>query len=236
MALERRNRMKFWRILFVLLLAGCAAPTATPASAYFPLAKGTTWTYSYRPYQPAADPNQIVSAEYRLTETVTKVTTTAGVTVAHVQSTLSPVQVPAEFPALTLPAEFWYVVRGTQVFQSNTPLDPAAVDPSQLILAFDLPLSMNRSWCAQQADPKAPTGTSVPGCENGGKTSVLQAAATRVPAGNFESCYQLQTFYNDGSFFQWFCTGVGVVSVQYDHNGTRFGFQQELTRFTPGTH
>lgn len=207
-----------------------------PVQSEFYLAKGTRWTYSESEYQPApGDPTQVVTAQYQLTETVTEISSTHGIFIAHVQSAEKPIQVPAGWSPSSPQGEFWYVIKGRQVFQSNEPVDFTRVDTDSLILDFEFPLSINKNWCPQQIDFKNPNHPHVTNCDNGGKLTVLGQSTYQVPAGKFENCFQTELFYNDGPLYQWVCKDIGVVEVNYDHNGTLFGFKQVLTAYDPGS-
>ncbi|MGD0613324.1 MAG: hypothetical protein ABSB41_17640 [Anaerolineales bacterium] len=211
-----------------------------PVQSEFNLAKGTSWIYSESDYQPApGDPTQVVTAQFQITETVTETSSTHGVFYAHVQSEEKPIQVPAEVPANYFPfspsGDFWYRIQGRQVFQSGGPADFTTEDTDTLPLAFDFPLSVNHSWCPVRIDLKNPNHPRVTNCDNGGKLTVLQQSTHQVPAGKFENCFQIEEFANDGPLFQWFCKDIGMVEIDYDHNGTRFGFKQVLTVYDPGS-
>ncbi len=238
MASDGKRMAGLFGTITILFIAGCTlrprVNAANPVESDLPLKKGTRWTYSYRAYQPASDPARIETAEYSLTETVIETSASGSVFSAHVKSEAQPVQVPAGWTGAELPTEFWYIVRGQQVYQSGAPFDAATIDLATLNLVFDLPLSAGRGWCPLQVDLKDPNHTPITNCEYGGKFTVLQRSAQQVPAGRFEDCYQIRQFFNDGSVFQWFCRGIGVVSSRFDHNGTRFGFERELIRFEPG--
>jgi hypothetical protein len=206
-----------------------------PVQSEFNLAKGTRWTYSYSEYQPApADPTQVITAQYQLTETVIDSNNTNGLFVAHVQSKKKPIRVPVDWTSFSPPGEFWYIIKGQQVFQSGDPVDLSKVNTDTLNLAFDFPLSVNQSWCPVRVDLKDPNHAPITNCDNGGKQTVLQQSAYQVPAGKYENCYQIEQFFNDGNFFQWFCKNIGVVEVKFDHNGTLFGFKQVLTVYDTG--
>lgn len=207
-----------------------------PVQGEFNLAIGMRWTYSYSEYQPApGDPTQVITAQYQLTETVTEINSTNGLFIAHIQSEEKPVQVPAGWTPFSPQGEFWYVIKDQQVFQSNELVDFSRVNTDTLILDFDFPLSVNRSWCPLQIDFKNPNHPRVTNCDNGGKLTVLQQTAYQVPAGQFEDCFQTELFYNDGPTYQWFCKDIGVVEVNFDHAGTLFGFKQMLTGYDPGS-
>jgi hypothetical protein len=200
-----------------------------PVQSEFTLAKGTSWTYSDSEYQPApSDPTQVITAQYQLTETVTEISSVNGLFIAHVQREQKPIQVPVDWMPSPPPGEFWYVIKGQQVFKSNAPVNLAIADTDTLQLAFDFPLSVNQSWCPVRVDLKDPSRTPITNCDNAGKQTVLKQSAYQVPAGKFDNCFQIDQASNGGDVVQWFCRDIGVVEVKFDHSGSRFGFKQEL--------
>lgn len=207
-----------------------------PVQSEFTLAKGTTWTYSDSEYQPApADPTQVITAQYQLTETVTEISSANGLFIAHIQREQKPIQVPADWMPFQPPGEFWYVIKGQQVFKSNVPINLATVDTDTLQLAFDFPLSINKSWCPFRVDLKDPNHKPIINCESAGEQTVLKGSAYQTPAGSFENCFQIDQASNGGDIFQWFCKGIGVVEIKFDHSGSRFGFEQELIGYNKGS-
>jgi hypothetical protein len=231
-------------LIGTLVISSCTvhipANPVNSVQSEFNLAKGTTWTYSYTEYQPVpTDPTQVIPAQYQLTETVTEISNGNGLFIAHVKSEQKPIQVPTDVPANYFPisptGEFWYVVKGQQVFQSNELVDFSRVNTDTLNLVFDFPLSVNHSWCPMRVDMKDPNHAPITNCDYGGKQTVLQQSAYQVPAGKYEDCFQIEQLFNDGNFYQWFCRNIGVVEVKFDHNGTRFGFSQVLTDYTQGS-
>lgn len=197
-----------------------------------PVAKGATWVYAYIPYEPAAaDPTQIVTATYRLTETVVDTESASPYFVAHVQGTRSLVQAQPGWSGMTSdePNEYWYLVRGQQIYQSFQKLDWASVQTDTLTLAYNLPLALNESWCPSSVVKGEP----VQDCTAAGRRIVLDQGEYTTLAGRFDNCYQIVEQYNSGGVEWWFCKGVGVVAEAYDHAGTRFGFTQELVSYKP---
>jgi hypothetical protein len=207
-----------------------------PLQGEFNLTKGTRWVYLDSEYQPApSDPTQVITAQYQLIQTVAEISRANGLIIVHVQSEQKPVQVPAGWMPFSPPREFWYIIKGRQVFKSNTSVDIATVDTDMLLLAFDFPLTVNQSWCPVRVDLKDPSHTPITNCDYAGKQTVLKQSAYQVPAGRFENCFQIDQTSNGGDTFQWFCQNIGVVEIKFDHGGTRFGFKQELTGYNQGS-
>jgi len=238
-----KKSAKISRVLILigtLVISACAihlpANSDNPVQSEFSLAKGTSWTYSDSEYQSApADPTQVITAQYQLIETVTEITSQNGFFFAHVQSEQKPIHVPDGWMPFSPPGDFWYIIKGQQVFESGEPVDFTKLDTDTLNLAFDFPLSVHQSWCPVRVDLKDPNHAPITNCDNYGKLSVLKQSAYQVPAGKFENCFQIEEYANDGPIFQWFCRGIGVVDVQYDHGGSIFGFKQELTGYNQGS-
>jgi hypothetical protein len=201
----------------------------------FPLAKGTKWIYSYKAYQPKpTDPTQITQATFYFKELVFETQLLPGYYVAHVHHTESLIQADPDwiYSAAGLPVDYWYLVRGAEVFENGEPLDLSHIQPGDLLLDYVFPLAVGNSWCpfkyqaGQRIDPN---------CTYAGETTVAGETNFDTPAGNFKDCYELTNFYNSGGVTTWLCSGVGIVAEKYDHAGSRFGFQQTLIQFSKGS-
>ena len=226
----------FFRIIFLLLpfAFGCTLQTTAKASS-FPLNKGTTWIYSYEAYEPTtADPNQIIKATYQLTESVVETETISTYLVAHVkrEDKLVNADVGWTGDLSNQPKEFWYVVNDNQVFHSNQLLDIANINFGDLILDYEFPLSVKKSWCLLPKDPNDPN--EIAACDFIGKREIVSQGPYDAPAGSFDDCYDMVDYFNGGNIFQKFCSSVGVVSIKFDHAGTRFGFEQTLLSYSVG--
>ena len=135
-----------------------------------------------------------------------------------------------------LPAEeLWYVISGTLVFEQSQLLELAAFDPDYARLAYDLPLAVGKQWCPIRLDLKNPDNPEDIHCEANGMRTVTERMSYRTPLGEFEDCYKITENYLSGGITRWFCNGIGVVAAKYDHCGTRFGFQQELIKYSPSS-
>lgn len=120
---------------------------------------------------------------------------------------------------------FWYVISGTQIFRQDF-LDLTAVEDSFLEYVF--PLSDFSSWYPDPTQRQANmTGFA-------GHRRIDPGAGfvnISVPAGDFEDCALIFTGFNSGPVFQYFCSGIGVVSEKYDHRGTMYGHETVLINF-----
>lgn len=240
--------MKRWTYLFTAVFIGglcfvaasCAGNASTTPSSEqatllpeFPLAQGTTWVYTYIPYEPLeSNPRQIVTATYIMTETVVETTAAAPYLFARVQRDVSLVS-PTPLTGITLPAgEFWYVISGTLVFEDWRAPDVTAFDPVASWLAYAFPLADGKQWCPSLDDPENPDKPEVLYCEANGLKTAIATGAYETPAGRFTDCYEISEAFNSGGVISQFCNGVGVVAARYDHAGTRFGFEQTLIGYT----
>lgn len=218
-----------------IFLVACSSQKPIDAAG-FPLERGTTWVYSYQAYNPSpADPTQVIKATYELTETIVGTETVSNFFVAHVKRDRKLLNAD---PGWTQeisgqPNELWYVRDDQQIFQSNLPLDTKNIHPDQLILDYQFPLTVRKSWCLLPDSRNNPKPMA--GCDFVGKREVIDHGKYETPAGTFENCYDLMDVYNGGNILQKFCEGVGIVLMKFDHSGTRFGFEQTLTKFSKGT-
>jgi len=210
-----------------LILSACSA-SSTSGLSEFPLAKGTTWVYAYETYEPGAnDSNQTVKATYQITETVTDIAANSKYYIAHVQRQIVLFNADQGWTGtfFNVADEFWYVVDQRRVYQSEQPVDIANITFDKMGNIFDFPLELKKTWCS---------GNPASGCEGMGERQVTNVGSYASLSENFDDCYELIDSYNSGGVIQWFCKGVGVVSISYDHLGTPLGFSQKLIRFEKG--
>jgi hypothetical protein len=213
------------------------SPSEESSPPDFPLTQGTTWVYTYIPYEPRpSDPTQIITAAYIITETVVETETSEPYLFARVQrDTKLTSAVPLTLTNLPT-GEFWYVISGTQVFKENQATDPTTFDPVYSQLVYDFPLKEGKTWCPIQVDLKNPDHPEEVHCEANGLRTVAKRAPYQTPAGNFADCYQITEAYLSGGVIRWFCyvetRGIGVAAAHYDHAGTRYGFEKTLISYT----
>ncbi|MEA3397050.1 MAG: hypothetical protein U9R05_06275 [Chloroflexota bacterium] len=202
----------------------------------FPMAVGTMWVYSYIPYAPlSSDLTQIITATYLMTETVVETEVLPSYSAMKIRRDTSLIS-STPLTLTNLPAEeFWYVISGTLVFEQGQLPELAAFDPDYSRLAYDLPLVVGKQWCPIRLDLKNPDNPGDVHCEANGMRTVIERMSYRTPLGEFEDCYEIIETYLSGGITRWFCNGVGVVAAKYDHAGTRFGFQQELIKYSPSS-
>jgi hypothetical protein len=228
-------------ILFPILListfvAGCSSQAMTKPSE-LPLEKGTTWDYSYEAYEQSADPDQILKATYKLTESVVDVEAIESYFVAHVKKDYELVNADVDWPGREFTdnqVETWYLVNENQLFESRLPVNTNKIQTDYLLLEYDFPLALNKSWCWIQGNRKNPDSKKIANCESVGRREVTNTGVYETPAGTFEDCYELIDYSNGGDIIQWFCKGVGIVFMKFDHAGTRFGFEQTLLSYSVG--
>jgi len=230
------REFSFFMVSIVVFTAGCA-PQKLANLSEFPLEKGTTWVYAYEAYEPSvSDPNEIIKATYRLTETVVETGTISTYFVTHVkrESQLIKAEVNWTTDLLNEPNEFWYVVNDHQVFQSNQSLDVGSVQFDELLFDYEFPLVVDKSWCLLPHNPQ--DSKEITDCDVIGRRVVTKQGPYETPAGSFNDCYDIVDYFNGGNIFQTFCNGVGIVTMKFDHAGTRFGFEQILIQYSAGIH
>ena len=221
--------------LFCFLFVGCSSPKPVDVTG-FPLEEETTWVYSYEVYESSlTDPMQIVKATYQLTDTIVKSEITSNYVVAHVKRERELVKADTGWMqgVSVGPNEFWYVSNDHQLFQSNSPLDMNNIKLEDLILDYEFPLSLGKSWCLFSGNSSDPQG--IADCDFVGKREVTDQGRYETQAGNFDHCYDLIDYYNGGNIFHTFCDGIGIVFMKFDHSGTRFGFEQTLILYSSGS-
>ena len=225
----------FFVFLIVAFILGCS-PHPTQKLSEFPLHQGTTWVYSYEAYDSSpSDPTQITKASYHLTETIVEVETISTYLVAHIKREYELIKADNDWigDLSSQPNEFWYVVNNNRVLQSNQPLDFDSVQLDELLFDYEFPLSVEKSWCLLPHNPK--DSQEIVGCNFIGKRVVTNQGHYELPAGTFNDCYDMVDYFNGGNIFHTFCNSVGIVSIKFDHAGTRFGFEQILIDYSIGT-
>jgi hypothetical protein len=231
------KKILFFLVFVAISVVGCSSQR-TIQSVKFPLEKGTTWVYSYEAYeQSVVDSNQIVKAIYQLTETILETETVSPYFIANVKKEYQLIYADSAWVgdiALNQPRESWYILNEYGLFESHQPVDRNNIRTDELAFVYDFPLSMSKSWCSLQLDRKNPNQKEGTGCEFVGKRMVTNAGTYQTPAGEFDACYELTDYYNSGNVIQWFCEGIGIVFMKYDHAGTRFGFEQTLLSYSIG--
>jgi hypothetical protein len=207
----------------------------------FPFSMGTTWVYSYIPYDPLpSDPAQIITATYMLTETVTEVKSVPPYFAAKVETERVLVSKSPEWTRddLSSAGESWYVINGDKIYRGSESPDLSNFNPDLTpgwSLEYQLPLSVDERWCPAKYNFESPGQPEIEDCRSLGEKTVAKAMTYETPAGKFDDCYQITESFNSGGTTRWFCNGVGVVAAKYDHAGTRFGFEQTLISYRLGS-
>jgi len=225
-------------ILVFMFASGCAAQPTTRALDQFNMNKGAARVYYYQSYQPSGtDPTKTIKATFQLSETVVDRQVVPSYVIAHVQRELKLINADLGWPTNTADqtGDIWYVFSGHQVYSQKTAIDVNHILLSELTLSYDFPLSVGKNWCPLQYDPKDSSHTKITDCRLSGEREVISHGDFMSMAGTFNDCYDMIDHFNGGSIFQKFCTGVGVVSLQFDHMGTKFGFSQSLSSYLIGT-
>jgi WD40 repeat protein/Leucine-rich repeat (LRR) protein len=205
-----------------------------------PLSLGNTWVYSATYYDTYIA--ERITATYRITETVADIQTRAPYYAAQVvrDSTLTGLSdnlagVDWEEHYLAGPGgstSFWYVISGTKLVYEQNELDWAKIEAAEATLAYIFPLSAGLQWYPDPEQRRA-----YPNFEVGpGTRTVVEGPVERqTPAGTYQPCFEIVTFYNGGSPRSWFCPGVGVIESQYHHAGTPFGHTSVLLGYWPAS-
>jgi len=223
-------------------------PTPTPPAVLyttqdtlreFPLHLGAQWIYSSTNYS-AIEGGGILTATFLVTDTVAAVQARGRMYAAKVvrvasliSSTRDLAQVPHGgdyFQNMTNPQAKWLIVDENKIYQQPEELDWASVLVWRLVYIF--PLHQDNRWypTAEQRALFSPYRDAwIPGVR-----IVLWQGEYRVPAGNWDNCFEIRESYNPGDSVEWFCDGVGIVAEQFDHAGTPFGFRSELVQFSKG--
>jgi|GEM_PF-1635808 len=235
----------FWVFLFMVgsFLTGCVRSASrskigtateaifqpiTPASdaVVFPLNFGTTWIYDYSAHFDADE------ATWSVTDTVLVVNIRDGFLIAEVEQDVMFKEGDASrhYSDAPMNGRFWYLFDDVHLYKLDYEPDPVSVANAWLELVF--PLGSICCWFpdAQQRDEAR--GATPVFCTAAGCRSVSGEPHTvEVPAGKFEVCLDVVTFYNSGSTFLTFCPGIGTVATRSNPSGTQFGYHSALTGY-----
>jgi len=243
MAYTKLPKLVFAMVVMALAVISCQSnsvdrPTAEavdkPISAEFLATKGTEWVYLYKKYEPIeSQPTEIITATYLLTETVVEVAFAEPYQIIHVGQAVRSVNEPVGWDTRSSlqPKEYWYIVGNDKIYQSFQKVDLNDLQLDNLLLAYDLPLRVGKSWCP---GAEAIGEQKLTGCTTAGERTVVRAGSQEGSFGRFEGCYQITSAWNSGGTVAWYCEWVGLVAQKYDHSGTRFGFEQNLIGYESG--
>jgi hypothetical protein len=190
-----------------------------------PLSVGNYWAYQVTRYD-GFNPNDIMTATFSMTDTITSIEIKDGFFVATVQSERSaeiPIEVRGNYPVTDAvqPAttvNYWLVVDSNRVIRQDR-LNLTDFPSGGAIVEFAFPMSLGSKWSMYY--PKdAPINRAV--------TSV---GAAEVPAGKFTDCRYLEGVIGGTTYEDWFCPGIGVVWHNAEHHGTPYGNRQELASY-----
>jgi hypothetical protein len=230
-------KKRFLFFLLIFWIAGCS-PQPPSEATDFPLEKGTTWTYSYKAYEPSpTDPAQVIEANYQMVETVIDTENISDYFIAHVKKEYQLINMDPGWSGdfeVSQPNEYWYITDDDKMFESRSPMDTNTIDTRDFVLEYDFPLSLSDAWCLLPLDSTKPNSGKEISCEFVGKRMVTNTGDFESPAGAFDNCYELTDYFNGGNLIHWLCSGVGIVFMKFDHMGTRFGFEQTLMSYSKG--
>jgi hypothetical protein len=172
------------------------------------------------------NPNDIMTATFTMTDTITSIEVKDGFFVATVQSERSAetlVEVRGNYPVTDAlrPATtetYWLIVDGNRVLRQDDKLNLADLQ-SRVLVEFVFPLRLNSQWSMFNVKD-APLNR-----------KVTKVGLITVPAGTFTGCFYLEGIIGGMTFEDWFCSGIGVVWHNAEHHGTPYGNRRELVSY-----
>lgn len=190
-----------------------------------PLSVGNSWVYRVTRYD-GFNPNDIVTATFTMTDTITSLEIKAGFFVATVQSEHTAetlVDVRGNYPVTDSlqPAAtetYWLIVDGSRVLRQDDKLNLSDLQ-SRVLVQFVFPISLNSQWSMYNVRD-APMNR-----------KVTKAGSITVPAGTFDDCFYLEGVIGGMTFEDWFCPGIGGVWSNNEHHGTPYGDKRELVSY-----
>ncbi len=191
-----------------------------------PLTTGNYWAYRVTRYD-GFNPNDIMTATFIMTDTITNVEIKDGFFVATVQSEQSkeiPIEVRGNYPVsdTVRPAtttNYWLIVDGNRVIRQNDKLNLSDFSSGEVLVEYVFPMDSDSRWSMCYAKD-APINR-----------KVTRVGAIAVPAGKFTDCRYLEGIIGGTTFEDWFCPGIGVVWHNAEHHGTPYGNRRELVSY-----
>ncbi len=190
-----------------------------------PLSVGNSWVYRVTRYD-GFNPNDIMTATFTMTDTITNVEIKDGFFVATVQSDHTAetlVEVQGNYPVTdslqpAITETYWLIADGNRVLQQDDKLNLSDLQ-SQVLVQFVFPISLNSQWSMYNVKD-APLNR-----------KVTKIGSITVPVGTFTDCYYLEGVIGGMTFEDWFCPGIGVVWSNDEHHGTPYGNKRELVSY-----
>lgn len=190
-----------------------------------PLSVGNYWAYQVTRYD-GFNPNDIMTATFVMTDTITRVEVKEGFFIATVQSVQSaevPMEVRGNYPVTDAlrPAttdEYWLIADGNRVLRQEDKLNLADLQ-SRVSVEFVFPVDSTSRWSIYNTKD-APINR-----------AVTNVGSIAVPAGKFTDCRYLEESLAGMTVDDWFCPGIGVVWHNAEHHGTPYGNRRELVSY-----
>lgn len=162
----------------------------------FPLTLGNTWIYSSTRYEGYEGPH-LMTATYIITERVVETQASPPYFVAKIHREEKLLTASAQWGGSEeWGQDYWRIISGTHVYRQGLKLDLS--DQESFQLEYTFPLSTTKSWCPAKKIPEED-------CIASGKRTVIKAATRSVPAGDFETCYEIVEDFTTGTYNHWFC-------------------------------
>ncbi|HTX90023.1 MAG TPA: hypothetical protein VMC09_02305 [Anaerolineales bacterium] len=235
-----------WLLLRPHTQPSLGTPAASPdpdlSSAYFPLAAGDTWTYSFTSDVESPEGSGNLATR---TGTFSEQVIGAGASpykALHIyQAELTGEVLDEECTGGTVvpgPLRIWYILDETRLFIACTdggkdgivkalyderfvyhPTPAGVLEIPELIF----PLAEGAGWAA------------FPGIAPDSYHSygwyVDQKLELNTSAGDFKDCYRVVLDTNPDTSIRYFCNGVGFVAFEYHHHGSALDFRVDLTSY-----
>ena len=173
--------------------------------------------------------NDIMTATFLMTDTVSSVEVKDAFFIATVQSMQSaevPIEVRGDYPmtdalSAATTKNYWLIVDGNRILRQEDNLDLSDLQ-SRVQVELVFPVDLNSQWSIFNAKDAPANRT------------VARVDSIVVPAGEFTDCRYLDTNMAGMTIGDWFCPGIGLVQHHAEHHGTPYGNRQELVSYKVG--
>ena len=227
-----KKLLLLFSIFLSLALTGCTllAKDGKIESYYefnheLPLNVGNSWVYRVTRYD-GFNPNDMMTATFTMTDTITDVEIKDGFLVATIQSERtaeSLVKVQGNYPVAESlqPAStvtYWLIVDGNRVLRQDNNLNISDLE-NEALVQFVFPIRLD-SQQSMSNDNDAPLNQ-----------KVTKMGSVTIPTGIFDGCFYREGSLGGMNFEDWFCPGIGVVWSKAEHHGTPYGNTRELISY-----
>jgi len=222
-----KKMLPFVLLFLFLSLAGCSLQDHElyKYNQLLPLDIGNSWTYQVTRHDGFND-NDRMTVTSTMKDTIRQSESIKNFWVATIESVSSAetlLDVQGNYPAtnMLMPAHtenYWLIVDDNRVIRQEQNLNLDNLQ-NQTLVELVFPMELGNKWSMTNSQ-NAPLDN-----------EVKKVGSIEVPAGEFSGCFYTEGAIGGATFGVWLCPGIGIVQRNVEHQGTPFGYEQELTSY-----